>query len=76
MQIGKEDLWSIVNMELDLLPCLVDMTWKGVRIDQDKVERTRMRFLKEKKALHAEIKRLVGKRCRDLGGHLPLSKAF
>ena len=42
-QLGKEDLWPIANLELDLLPCLIDMTWRGVRVDQDKVERTRNR---------------------------------
>ena len=60
IQISKEDLWSIVNMELDLLPCLVDMTWKGVRIDQDKVEITRNALLKREKVIRAEIKSLVG----------------
>jgi hypothetical protein len=24
--LNKEDLWDIANLELDLLPCLVDMT--------------------------------------------------
>ena len=45
-QLGKEDLWPIANLELDLLPCLIDMTWRGVRVDQDKVERTRNSLLK------------------------------
>ena len=48
VELGKEDLWQIANLELDLLPCLVDMTWRGVRIDQDKVERTRNALLKRK----------------------------
>ena len=75
VQVGKEDLWSIVNMELDLLPCLVDMTWKGVRIDQDKVERTRNTLLKTEKAIHAEIKRLVGTDV-EIWAATSLSKAF
>jgi DNA polymerase I-like protein with 3'-5' exonuclease and polymerase domains len=39
-QLSKEDLWPITNLELDLLPCLVDMTMRGVRVDQERVERT------------------------------------
>ena len=48
-QLGKEDLWNVANLELDLLPCLIDMTWRGVRVDQDKVERTRTSLIKREK---------------------------
>ena len=53
--IAKEDLWSVVNLELDVLPVLIDMTWKGVRVDQNRVERTRDFLLKEEKAVLAKI---------------------
>ena len=59
-QLGKEDLWPIANLELDLLPCLIDMTWRGVRVDQDKVERTRNSLLKREKEVLGHIKKLVG----------------
>ncbi len=59
-QLGKEDLWPIANLELDLLPCLIDMTWRGVRVDQDKVERTRNSLLKREKDVLSHIKKLVG----------------
>lgn len=39
--LDKEDLQTVWQMEMDLLPCLVDMTWKGIRIDTDKAERVR-----------------------------------
>jgi len=58
--ITKEDLWSVVNLELDVLPVLIDMTWKGVRIDQNRVERTRDFLLKEEKAMLAKIKHVTG----------------
>ena len=55
-QLTKEELWPIANLELKLLPCLMDMTWRGVRVDQDRVERTRNTLLKKKDVL-AKIKR-------------------
>ena len=58
--ITKEDLWSVVDLELDVLPVLIDMTWKGVRIDQNRVERTRDFLLKEEKAMLAKIKHVTG----------------
>tara|TARA_R110000796_G_scaffold106484_1_gene216890 strand:- start:1695 stop:3584 length:1890 start_codon:yes stop_codon:yes gene_type:complete len=60
VEVEKESLGAIVKLELDLLPCLVDMTWRGVRVDMDKTERTRNAILKREKAVKAEIKRLVG----------------
>jgi len=60
VQLGKEDLWDIANLELDLLPCLVDMTFRGVRVDTNRVERTRDVLLKREKAVMKEIKRLAG----------------
>ena len=54
--LGKEDLWSIANIELDLLPCLVDMTMRGVRIDVNRVERTRDMLLKREKEVMKEVK--------------------
>tara|TARA_R110000824_G_scaffold81119_3_gene203687 strand:- start:1103 stop:2992 length:1890 start_codon:yes stop_codon:yes gene_type:complete len=60
VEVEKESLGAIVKLELDLLPCLVDMTWRGVRVDMDKTERTRNAILKREKAVKAEIKRIVG----------------
>jgi DNA polymerase I-like protein with 3'-5' exonuclease and polymerase domains len=60
VQLGKEDLWPIANLELDLLPCLVDMTMRGVRVDQDRVERTRDMLLKRERDVLKQIKSVVG----------------
>lgn len=48
-ELSKEELWPIANLELDLLPCLVDMTFRGVRVDLDRVEKTRNYLLKKRK---------------------------
>ena len=60
VQLGKEALWPIANLELDLLPCLVDMTMRGVRVDQDRVERTRDMLLKRERDVLKQIKSVVG----------------
>ena len=73
--ITKEDLWSVVNLELDVLPVLIDMTWKGVRVDQNRVERTRDFLLKEEKAVLAKIKHMTGLNV-EVWAAQSLAKAF
>ena len=73
--ITKEDLWSVVDLELDVLPVLIDMTWKGVRIDMNRVERTRDFLLKEEKAMLAKIKHITGMNV-EVWAAQSLAKAF
>ena len=75
VQLGKEDLWPIANLELDLLPCLVDMTMRGVRVDQNRVERTRNTLLKQEKEVMKKIKRLAGNDV-EIWAAQSLAKAF
>jgi len=75
VEVGKQGLWDIVNLELELLPCLVDMTYRGVRIDMDKTERTRDALLKREVELHKEIKRQAGFGV-EIWAAQSLSKAF
>ena len=35
-EISKQDLWDVFNLETNLFPCLVDMKFKGVRVDVEK----------------------------------------
>tara|TARA_Y100000310_G_scaffold117378_1_gene116131 strand:+ start:47 stop:1939 length:1893 start_codon:yes stop_codon:yes gene_type:complete len=37
-EINKQDLHSIVSLEQQVFPCLLDMKWKGVRINTDQVD--------------------------------------
>ena len=60
IEINKQGLAKIAELELKLLPCLIDMTWQGVRVDLDKAEILRNTLAKrEKETLH-KIKRLTG----------------
>ena len=58
--LNKEDLWSIWEMETDLLPCLVDMTQRGIRVDIDQAERTKQELIKREKEVRKRIKGLAG----------------
>ena len=58
--LNREDLWAIWELETALLPCLVDMTMRGIRIDLDKAERTKQQIFKREKEVTAQIKKLAG----------------
>jgi len=75
IQLGKEDLWGIANLELDLLPCLIEMTWRGVRVDQDRVEKTRNSLVKRERQVMKEIKKVAG-RDVEIWAAQSLVKAF
>ena len=59
-QIAKEELTSVWNMETALIPCLIDMTWNGIRVDTDRAERTKQELLKREKQTLQQIKTLAG----------------
>ena len=75
IQLGKEDLWGIANLELELLPCLIEMTWRGVRVDQDRVEKTRNSLVKREREVMKEIKKIAG-RDVEIWAAQSLVKAF
>ena len=75
VELGKESLWPIAKLELDLLPCLVDMTRRGVRVNTEKVERTRDDLLKREREVLQEIKRISGSDV-EIWAAQSLAKAF
>ena len=58
--LNKEDLWDIWKLETSLLPCLVDMTARGIRVDIDRVEKTKQYLIKKEKETMVKIKTLAG----------------
>jgi DNA polymerase I-like protein with 3'-5' exonuclease and polymerase domains len=75
VEISKQELWQIVDLEHKLLPCLIDMTWNGVRVDTDQVERTRDKLVKREKEILRNIKKLTGLNV-DIWAAQSISKAF
>jgi len=56
IEINKQDLVDIFDMETKLFPCLVDMRFKGVRVDVEKAEKIKQRLIEEEKKLLFKIK--------------------
>lgn len=63
--IDRDDLWQIWNLETDVLPVLVRMRRRGVKIDQDKLrsieewsfseETEALRLIKDKTGVHIAV---------------------
>ena len=60
IKVEQEGLGQIMDLETRLLPCLLDMTWRGVRVDLDKAERLRNELLKREKGVLKSINKLTG----------------
>lgn len=59
-EITQQDLWHVFNLETSLFPCLVDMRFKGVRVDVDKAHILKKDLNKQEQIMHKEIKKLAG----------------
>lgn len=74
-ELTKQGLWQIAELELDLLPCLVEMTMRGVRVDVNKVERTKDSILKREKKVLEKIRKIAGSDI-EIWAAQSLAKAF
>ena len=59
-EISKQDLWDIYNLETNLFPCLVDMKFKGVRVDVEKAAVIKKDLIIKEKEILQQIKKLSG----------------
>ena len=59
-EITKQDLWDVFNMETNLFPCLVDMKFKGVRVDVAKAHATKTQLTVTEGKILRDIKKMVG----------------
>ena len=73
--LAKEDLWEVWELETSLLPHLVSMTERGIRIDTDEAERSKQALFKREKETLREIKKLAGSGVEIWAG-ASISKAF
>jgi len=56
-EIKKENLIEIFNLETELFPCLVDMKFKGVRVDVQKAHELKRKLTEQEKQFLLEIKK-------------------
>ena len=59
-EISKQDLWHIFNLESNLFPCLVDMKFKGVRVDIEKAGVIKKELIQKEKSVLREINKIAG----------------
>jgi DNA polymerase I-like protein with 3'-5' exonuclease and polymerase domains len=74
-RIPVENLKTIFDLEMKLLPTLVDMTLRGVRVDLDRVERIKQHILNKEKDIKKQIRDIVGKDVEIWAGY-SLARAF
>jgi len=63
-EISSQDLGSIFNLETDLFPCLVDMRFKGVRVDTESAHRLKQQLSEQEKQLLQEVTKETGEECQ------------
>jgi DNA polymerase I-like protein with 3'-5' exonuclease and polymerase domains len=59
-EISKQDLWDVFNLETNLFPCLVDMKFKGVRVDVAKAAALKTHLTVTEGELLRDIKKIAG----------------
>tara|TARA_R100000231_G_C5329793_1_gene165974 strand:- start:2215 stop:4086 length:1872 start_codon:yes stop_codon:yes gene_type:complete len=60
-EIVKQNLTTIWELERDLLPHLIEMRSRGIRVDTDGAEKLKIDFKQKEKTILQNIKKLVGK---------------
>jgi len=63
-EISSQDLGSIFNLETDLFPCLVDMRFKGVRVDTESAHKLKQKLSEKEKQLLQEVTKETGQECQ------------
>ena len=59
-EIALQDINSIMDMETELFPCLVDMKFKGVRVDVEEAHKLKTKLLEQEKQSLYQVKKETG----------------
>lgn len=73
--LNREELWDVWRLEIALLPNLVDMTMRGIRVDIERAERTKQTILKREKEVLKRIKSMTGQNV-EIWAAQSIAKAF
>jgi len=60
IELSDQNLWPIFNMESKLFPCLVDMRFKGVKVDVEKADLIKKQLIDKENKIINKIKDLTG----------------
>ena len=74
-ELIKQELTSIFDLETRLFPCLLDMTWHGVRVDLEKAEKIKNNLIKQEEEILLQIKKETGVNV-EIWSAVSVAKAF
>jgi len=60
VEIKKQNLTNVFDLETQLFPCLIDMKIKGVRVDVEKAHRLKKQLASQEENLLLEVKKETG----------------
>ena len=59
-EIREQDLQNVFDLEKNIFPCLVDMKFKGVRVDVEKANQTKNQLATKEKQILSNLKKETG----------------
>lgn len=59
-EIQKQNLQNIFDLETQLFPCLIDMKFKGVRVDTEQAQQLKQQLIKQENELLLKVKQETG----------------
>tara|TARA_R100000388_G_scaffold67484_1_gene48809 strand:- start:673 stop:2541 length:1869 start_codon:yes stop_codon:yes gene_type:complete len=73
--ILKQNLQDVWDMEMDLLPILIEMRQKGIKVDLEKIQTLKKDFIQDENKILQRIKKLTGESV-DIWANRSVAKAF
>ena len=74
-ELYAQELWDVFTLETKLIPCLVDMRFKGVRVNLQKADETKKFLINKEEKLIKKIKDLTGVNVEIMAAR-SIAKAF
>ena len=75
VELYNQELMDVFTLETDLFPCLVDMRFKGVRVDLEKAQNIKQNLIKREDIILKKIKKLTGVHVEIMAAR-SIAKAF
>ena len=60
IELHAQELMDVFNLETKLFPCLVEMRFKGVRVDLEHAAKLKKNLINQENKIHSKIKELTG----------------
>ena len=74
-KLTKDNLDKLMELEMSIIPLLIEMRSKGIRVDIDKTQQTRKKLLVQQVELHKELYRKFNVKI-DVWASASIAKAF